>query len=31
MENFAMNERSDDSYLGLLTKLPFFTGNLKEL
>lgn len=31
MENFAINERIDDLYLGLLTKLPFSTGKLKDV
>lgn len=31
MKSFAMNERIDDLYLCLLTKLPFPTGNLKHI
>ena len=31
MESFAMNARIDDPYHGLLTKLPFSTGDLKDI
>ena len=31
MKSFAMNERIDDLYLRLLTKLPFPTGSLKDI
>lgn len=31
VENFAINERIDDLYLGLLIKLPFSTGELKDV
>ena len=31
MKSFGVNERIDDLYLVLLTKLPFSIGNLRDI